>query len=76
MNYTFGDVTSAHWVRKYWDNLMERNFAHFFTVYTAGMYIMWVYIKSGTYVLISIYVPDKMGSDQMMHMLKLKWNSS
>lgn len=63
MNYIFGDVISVYWVRKYWDNLMERNFVYFFIVYIVGMYIMWVYIKLGTYVLISIYVFDKMGSD-------------
>lgn len=63
MNYIFGDVISVYWVRKYWDNLMERNFVYFFIVYIVGMYIMWVYIKLGTYMLISIYVFDKMGSD-------------
>lgn len=63
MNYIFGDVICVYWVRKYWDNLMERNFVYFFIVYIVGMYIMWVYIKLGMYMLISIYVFDKMGSD-------------
>lgn len=42
---------------------MERNFVYVFIVYIVGMYIMWVYIKLGMYMLISIYVFDKMGSD-------------